>query len=158
MKVRNKPKRKSYSQKDISGMLTSHERSSKPFSYLHPQISPSGVDFMEDDDHIAIVSDAKRRYIDNGWMPNRKVSEAAETKKDITALMSLEGTLTASIHNAIQGHDMFDTEKGREHLKELRTIKQEVRDLPAPAAPDSTSNTTSTKDASWSQKKIMAKH
>jgi hypothetical protein len=90
---------------------------------------------MEDEDHLAIVSDAKRRYIKNGWMPNRRVSEAAETKKDMTALMSMEGALTAGIHNAIQGYDMFDSEKGREHLKELRAIKQEVRAQPAPAAP-----------------------
>lgn len=58
--------------------------------------SPSGVELMEDG-VLTIVSDAKRRYPQNGWVPNRRASEAAGTKRDITAQMSLEGTLTAVI-------------------------------------------------------------
>ena len=125
MKVQIKPKRKKYTHSDIQSMLRDKIRFSNPYSYLHPQISPLGQSFHEDDDSLGIVADAKSRYIKNGWMPNRKVSEAAATKRDITALMSLEGTLTAAVHNAIQGYDMFDAKSGREHLKGMREIAQE---------------------------------
>ncbi len=127
MKVQNKKARKYYTHEDIAGMLKNPTRRSGPFSYLHPQISPTGQSFSEDDDSIAIVADAKKRYIKNGWMQNRRVSEAASTKRDVTALMSLEGTLTAAVHNAIQGYDMFDSNGGRESLSGLRHIDEDEK-------------------------------
>jgi len=122
MKVLNKKKRKKYTHANIQKMLKDPIRQSKPYSYLHPQISPTGENFMEDDDALAIVSDAKNRYISNGWMKNRKVSEAAETKSDLTALMSLEGTLTAAVHNAIQGYPKFDLDDAKKSLPSSRQI------------------------------------
>lgn len=116
----NLRKRKQYKHEDIQKMLKDPKRQSQPFSYLHPQISPSGANFMEDDDALAVVSDAKRRYISNGWMPNRRTSEQAETKRDITALMSLEGTLTAAIHNAIHP-GMFDSDEAKKSLPGMRS-------------------------------------
>ncbi len=101
-------KRTRYKQKDIARILADPKRRLQPYSYMHPQISPTGQSFVEDDDAIALVSDAKRRYISNGFMKNRNISELAETRRDLTALMSLEGALTGAVHNAIQGYQMTE--------------------------------------------------
>lgn len=127
--INKQPPRKKYAQSDIVAMLQDPNRRANKYSYLHPQISPSGASFHEDDDALAIVADAKRRYIAEGFMPNRKISESAEMKRDLTALMSMEGALTAAIHNAIQGYEMFDVKAGRETLSNLRRSPVKTIDI-----------------------------
>jgi hypothetical protein len=113
MKIRNKAKK--YTHEDIMGMRKNRDRQNAPFSFLHPAISPDGAKF-DDDDALAVVADAQGRYIRKGFMKRYGPSEDAERKRDLTALMSIEGSLTAAIHNAIQGFQMFDQKQGQEFI------------------------------------------
>ncbi len=112
--------RKRYKHVDIQNMLKDSKRRLQPYSYMHPQISPLGQTFQEDEDSLAIVSDARRRYINNGWMKRRKVSEQVEISRDTHALMSLEGALTPGVLEALYPSLQFGNPSKKSRGSKLR--------------------------------------
>jgi hypothetical protein len=121
-----KAKAKKYTQKEFSKLLKTRKG---PYSYLHPAISPSGQSFDEVDDDLGIVANAKQRYITQGWMKRHRASERAEMASNLHSLMSLEGTLTTGILNAIYGYNMFNDHEGV-----IRKMRQEDKIVQTEAA------------------------